>query len=116
MLGVPSRLGLAGGALPDCGDVKTLWGTSRGATGLLAGDGDLIGAGRVGGWPDFHGSTSFSDTFRSFCDDFLGGGLEGPEEMFLLCLASRLSSRTVELDEEDVRASLTAASPCGSLP
>lgn len=79
----------------------------------LTGDGDFAwrGASRDG----FGGEVS--SLVRNFCDDLRGGGLGGGGGRRLACFFffKFLSpSRTVELDEEDVRDSLTAARPRGS--
>ena len=53
--------------------------------------------------------------FLNFCDDFLGGGLGCaggcPRRALLLVFSS---VRTVEFEDDEVKASLTAASPWGS--
>jgi hypothetical protein len=78
-------------------------------------DGDVIN-GWAGSRDDLEGDPASSRVFATFCDDFRGGGLGGSgDSLFCFFFLSFLSpSRTVELDEEDVNDSLTAARPCGS--
>jgi len=109
--GVPSRLGLFGGAVP--GD-----GTAGDWVDVVAFAGDaavMAGwAGRRGGWS---GDSSSSRLLLNFWDDFRGGGLGGRgDSLFFLFFMSFLSpSRTVPFDDDDddVSDSLIAARVCG---
>jgi len=116
--GVPSLLGRAGGvclsaaAAPD-------WAirVGRGSEyeGALTLGGDVING--WAGWREtFEGDSPSSRLFLSFCDDFRGGGLGGGGDSlsFFFFLSFLSPSRTVELDDEDVRDSRTAARPCAS--
>lgn len=77
----------------------------------LDGDGDRI-TGCAGVRDDFDGDAPSLYSFLNLWDDFLGGGLGGVGDSPLRLLFSFLSSvRTVELDDDDVRASLTTARP-----
>ncbi|KAJ2991414.1 hypothetical protein NUW58_g2520 [Xylaria curta] len=53
-------------------------------------------------------------SFLNFCDDFLGGGLGASGAAFRRAIPVFSSVRTVEFDDDEVKASLTAASPWGS--
>lgn len=76
--------------------------------------GDVIN-GWAGSRDDFEGDSPSSRFFLNFWDDFRGGGLGGSGDslfFFLLSFLSFLSpSRTVELDDDEVKDSLTAARP-----
>lgn len=141
--GVPSRLGRAGGApLGDVTAGVAVWAlvVMAGGMGLLAVDEAMIG--RAGSRADLEGDDSCTSRGESlggeslnFVDDFLGGGLGGGAAPSLLFFffslpASLLAtvavvvatgaafllspSRTVELDDDELSASLTAARPWGS--
>lgn len=111
MFGVPSRLGLRGGALLWLifGEVKAVLGQ---VTSLLA-SGEVATAfmtGRAGNLDGFDGEISKEEGLPvNFCDDFLGGGLGGNGDMsfFFFFAISFFSSfpvpLTVELDEDEVR-------------
>jgi hypothetical protein len=72
-------------------------------------------AGWAGSEDDLDGMSSSSRLLLNFCDDLRGGGLGGSGDslffFFFLSLSFLSPSRTVELDDEDVRDSLTAAKP-----
>jgi len=114
--GVPSLLGLAGGValLPTTAlDWAARAGRWRECDVALGFDGDVIN-GWAGSREDFEGDSSSSRLFLSFCDDFRGGGLGGSGDSLFFFLSFLSPSRTVELDDEDVKDSLTAARPRGS--
>jgi hypothetical protein len=95
MSGVPSLLGREGGlALGEA----LVWA-------FLSGEGDLrTGLDTL--------RTDFGDevSSRKYCEDLRGGGLGGGGGKFLVFFLM-VASRTVELDDEEVRDSLTAARP-----
>jgi len=113
--GVPSLLGLAGGI------ALLVWGAARLGRGseyavALAFDGDVIN-GWAGSREDLEGDSSSSRLFLNLCDDCRGGGLGGSGDsrffFFFLSFLDLSPSRTVELEDEDVKDSLTGARPCG---
>lgn len=60
------------------------------------------------------GDTTSSRVSLAFCDDFRGGGLGARLLRFFSLVFP--TARTVELDEDEVDNSRTAARPCGSEP
>jgi hypothetical protein len=99
MSGVPSLLGREGGMALGEAEV---WG-------FLSGEGD-----RKTGLDTLR--TDFGDevSSRKYCEDLRGGGLGGGGGRFLVFFLM-VASRTVEFDDEEVRDSLTAARPWGSI-
>lgn len=96
MSGVPSLLGREGGL--DLGEAEV--------SAFLSGEGD-----RKTGLDTLR--TDFGDevSSRKYCEDLRGGGLGGGGGRFLVFFLMMVASRTVELDDEEVRDSLTAARP-----
>lgn len=81
--------------------------------------GDVTPSGWAGSRDDLAGDSPSSRFCLNFCDDFRGGGLgaSGDGLFFFLVLLSFMSpppSRTVELDDDDVKDSRTAARPWAS--
>lgn len=105
MSGVPSLLGRTGGVA-----------LGEGALALRPAFPIVKGGDATTGWVGLCASLfagSGPETLSAWCaDDFRGGGLTGGAPA---CFWAFLSvPRTVELDDEDVRDSLTAARPSGS--
>jgi hypothetical protein len=106
---VPSLLGRIGGVcLVDT--------TGRDLVDELAfseGNGEVM-TGRAGSRDGLEGDSSSSRGFLNFWEDFRGGGLGGSGESlfcFFFFFSFLSPSRTVELEDDEVRDSLTAASP-----
>jgi hypothetical protein len=110
--GVPSRLGRAGGVA--WADVPTSF--ARGDETGWAGDMTEVITGWAGSRGGLVGDSSSSRLARrNFWDDFRGGGFGaggGSRVFFFFWLFS--PSFTVDVDDDDVKHSRTAARPCGS--
>lgn len=109
MSGVLSRLGLVGG-VPRGESVCMRWVAET----ALVGEGDLaVDLEKLRDSRQLGSAVVETLAVTCFADDFRGGGLSGGAWSFFLRIFLSVP-RTVELDDEEVSDSRTAASPSGS--